>query len=171
LLDELARRGALDNTLVVFSSDHGEMLGDHNGWGKSKPWQPSIGVPMVLAGPGVQPGMVHRGPATNLDLTATFLDCAGVTVPDTMDSRSLMPLLSGRTDHHRDVVVSALNDWQVAFDGRMKYVKGFGKTALYDLAADPGENHNLIDDPACAEAPSKLQTALPQQKSHAAQAP
>ncbi len=51
-------RGELDNTLIVYSSDHGEMLGDHDRWGKSVPYQPSAGVPLVIAGPRVASGVV-----------------------------------------------------------------------------------------------------------------
>ena len=58
LADRLRERGQWGNTLIVYSSDHGEMLGDLNGWGKSKPYQPAIGVPMIVAGPGVAAGGV-----------------------------------------------------------------------------------------------------------------
>ena len=58
--DALKRRGEFDNTLIVLSSDHGEMLGDHDLWGKTKPHQPSVGVPLIAAGPGSREGQEER---------------------------------------------------------------------------------------------------------------
>ena len=74
LLDELKKRGEMDNTLVVDSSDHGEMLGDHNRWGKVLPYHASASVPMVIAGPGVQDGVVSDALVSHMDLAATFLE-------------------------------------------------------------------------------------------------
>ncbi|NQT52421.1 sulfatase-like hydrolase/transferase, partial [bacterium] len=121
---ELRNNGELDNTLIVFSSDHGEMLGDHGRWGKCMPHQPSVGVPLVVAGPGVRKGHVCHEPTTTLDLTATFLQAAGLEVPKDMDSRSLLPLLRDDTDKHRDHVLSGLQGWRLVFDGRHKLIRG-----------------------------------------------
>lgn len=153
-LQEIASRGETANTLVVFSSDHGEMLGDHNRWGKSVPYQPSIGVPLYIAGPGVKGGLVSDALVSVMDLTATFLDFAGIAIPKAMDSISLRPVLEGRTRTHREFLRSGLNAWRVAWDGRYKLVTGFdpakgpkaelgGEPLLFDLEADPGENTNL----------------------------
>jgi arylsulfatase A-like enzyme len=157
-LDEVRRRGELDNTLVVFSSDHGEMLGDHNRWGKSVPYQPSVGVPLVLAGPQVQEGRVSEALVSHMDLAATFLDLAGVPVPRDMDSRSLRPLLRGDARTHREVVRSGLGTWRMASDGRYKLIRGFDPAAqrgvpqagspeylLYDLEHDPNEAVNVAE--------------------------
>ncbi|MGH2354538.1 MAG: sulfatase family protein, partial [Chloroflexota bacterium] len=77
-LDAVEARGELDRTLVVYSSDHGEMLGDHNRWGKSTYYQPSAGVPLIAAGPGVREGVTSDALVSLHDLTATFLEHAGV---------------------------------------------------------------------------------------------
>ena len=124
-LDTLERRGELDNTIIVYSSDHGEMLGDHGRWGKSVPFHPSANVPLYVAGPGVRAG--HRSDAlvSLMDLAATFLDYGGVEVPEDMDSRSIRPVLEGKTEKHRDYVLSGLRDWRLAWDGRYKYITGF----------------------------------------------
>ena len=145
-VEELQRRGELDTTLIVYSSDHGEMLGDHGRWGKSSFYQPSVGVPMVLAGPGVRQGCVHAGPATNLDLAATFLDAAGLPIPDDMDSRSLCSLLAGETDQHRDHVLSGLRGWRLVFDGRHKLIRDGDALRLFDLEADPLENRDGVGE-------------------------
>jgi arylsulfatase A-like enzyme len=163
LCGDILARVDLDNTLVVFSSDHGEMLGDHNKWGKTYPYQASAGVPLLIAGPGIRPAK-HEGPATILDLGATFLDYAGASVPQDMDSRSLRPLLEGKSKTHRPAARSGLGSWRLAFDGRWKLITGFdpaaGKNAaagsappvLFDLRNDPSEHENLA-----ASAPRELE--------------
>ena len=160
-LAELTRRGELADTLIVFSSDHGEMLGDHNRWGKGGPYQPSVGVPLILRGPDLLPGKVCKLPTTILDLTATFLERAGLTVPADMDSRSLWPLLTGGSSEHRDQVSSGLRTWRLAFDGRYKLIRGWEDAGdlLFDLETDPLETANLA-----AERPAevrRLEASLP----------
>ena len=150
LLEEVRQRGESDRTVVVYSSDHGEMLGDRGMNGKSVPWQPSVGVPLVVAGPGVRKGAVCKQPVTTLDLAATFLDYAGVARPADMDSRSLRPCLEAAADPPRTHVTSALGNWRLVFDGRHKLIAGeanAGKEGylLYDLQEDPGENTDLSD--------------------------
>ncbi|MAF11210.1 choline-sulfatase [Candidatus Poribacteria bacterium] len=139
-IDELERRGELDNTIIVFSSDHGEMLGDRERWGKSTPYQPSVGVPLVVAGPRIARGAVRHGPTTTLDLAATFLAWAGVRPPADMQSVSLVSALAPDGALPRDVVLSGLGDWRVAFDGRWKLIaRENTPNELYDLHADPLE--------------------------------
>ena len=124
LIAKVEERGELDNTLIVFSSDHGEMLGDYNLWQKLAPHQNSIGVPLMVAGPGVKPQEPCDKPTTILDLHATFLEYAGVKAPDSLDTRSLCGTFRGE-DTHRKVVRSGLSAWRLAFDGRYKLIKGY----------------------------------------------
>ena len=145
-LDTLERRGELESTIIVYASDHGEMLGDHGRWGKSVPFHPSANVPLYVAGPGVRAG--HRSDAlvSLMDLSATFLDYGGVEVPEDMDSRSIRPVLEGKTETHRDYVLSGLRGWRLAWDGRYKYITGFdqaGGGLAFDLNEDPLEDRNL----------------------------
>ena len=109
--EELRKRGELENTLIVYCSDHGEMLGDHGLGGKSQPYQPSACVPLVIAGPGVRAGVTCGKPVETLDLTATFLDFAGTRRPDAMDSRSLRAFLERGDDLPRSFVTSSLGGW------------------------------------------------------------
>jgi arylsulfatase A-like enzyme len=164
-LQELEKRGELENTLVMYSSDHGEMLGDHGRWGKMLPYQPSVGVPLIVAGPGVRENLVSDALVSTMDLAATFLDNGAVRRPDDMDSRSLRPLLEGRTNHHRNWVSSGLGGWRLTYDGHYKLVDGFGPAdrmnavsketsfspdadrpspLLFDLQKDSPENSPLI---------------------------
>jgi len=157
-LENLKQRGESGNTLVAFASDHGEMLGDRNAWGKSKPYQPSVGVPLVCWGPGVKKGLASKTPSTTLDLTATFLDYAGVSIPREMDSRSLRPYLEGRTDKGRDYVLSGLDSWRMVIQERYKFIRGFGsEPLLFDLVSDPLENKNVASaNPALAARLSRI---------------
>jgi arylsulfatase len=150
-LAEVERRGELDRTLVVFSSDHGEMLGDHGLWGKTQPYQPSVGIPMIVAGPGVAQGVVSDALVSLMDLAATYLDYAGIPRPTDMDSLSLRPLLEGRANAHRQVVRSGLGPWRVMMSEHYKLVTGYKRrgqegeapTLLFDMLQDPWETENL----------------------------
>lgn len=157
-IEELNKTGQFENTVIVYSSDHGEMLGDHNRWNKSVPYQPSVGVPLVIAGPGVVKGEVCNELVTTMDLTATFIEYADVTVPSDMDSRSLKKLLEGGTGKHREYVLSGLGAWRMVYDGRYKLIRGFDPAkkkvrskdlmkkepvVLFDLQRDQLENNNI----------------------------
>jgi arylsulfatase A-like enzyme len=152
IIDEISRRGELDNTIVVYSSDHGEMLGDFKKYGKSRPERGSVRVPLVVAGPGITKGVTSGALVELQDLVAMFMDFAGLAMPEAVDSVSLRPVLEGKTDVHRDHVVSALQTrktaiglrrigWTIVSDGRFKLVLDEnGKERLFDLDADPWEN-------------------------------
>ncbi len=162
-LDKVASLGQLDNTIILFSSDHGEMLGDHGRWGKTVPYHPSASVPLTIAGPGIARDTTSAALVDHIDLTATCLDYAGIPVHREMDSRSLRPVLEGRSTVHRDVLFSGLGAWRMAFDGEYKAVTGFNPSRgrnspdwttsspqiqgvaplVFDLAHDPGENNDL----------------------------
>ncbi len=170
-LERLRDRGQLENTLVVFSSDHGEMLGDHGRWGKSVPYHPAVQVPLFIAGPGIVPGLRIESPVTILDLAATFLDFGRAPELPGMDSRSLRPLLAGETrDGPRRTVRSGLMGWRLAWDGRWKLVRGFARDAsetaggtllLFDLENDPGETRNLAGRSEFREQVRRLARELP----------
>lgn len=146
-LDLAKERGELENTLVVFSSDHGEMLGDHGKWGKSTWRHPALGVPLIIAGPGVRQNAVAETPLAIHDLAATFIDYAGSSPLPDADAKSLRPVLDGASEAHRDVAVGGLNDWRAAYDGRYKLVTGLDDSPLlFDLQADPWEDRTIAAD-------------------------
>jgi arylsulfatase A-like enzyme len=146
LIDAVRARGELDRTVIVYSSDHGEMLGDHNRWGKSVFYQASVGVPLFVAGPGIAAGKVSDTPVSTHDLGPTFLEYAGCAPLPAADARSLRPVLAGERATHREVVRSGLDTWRMVFDGRYKLVRDEqAGTLLFDLAADPDELNNLAE--------------------------
>jgi len=166
-IEHLRKTGQLENTLIVYSSDHGEMLGDHDRWSKKLPYQPSVGVPLIVAGPGVSPARQYKPPVTTMDLAATFLEYASAPVPKDFDSISMKPVLQGKRGRHREYVYSGLKPWRLVFDGRYKLIRNFNpakktrrnsKTSLnktvllFDLQQDPLENVNIANEsPAIVE--------------------
>jgi len=150
------------NTIIVFTSDHGEMLGDHQWIRKRNAYEPSAHVPLLLRLPqglGLEQRCVMEQPVELMDIMPTLLEAAGADAPEGMDGRSLLPLLRGEGGW-RDYVhgecssVPTLNSGQQYLtDGRRKYVwlPGRGQEQFFDLEQDPREMHDLAADPSRAE--------------------
>ena len=102
MLDTLERRGMLENTVVVFTSDHGEMLGDHGMYTKSVAYEGASHIPLVIAGPGVRSGAVSQALVGLIDLNPTVCELAGLDRQPGIDAVSLVPVLSGERAQHRD---------------------------------------------------------------------
>jgi arylsulfatase A-like enzyme len=110
LLDRLEREGDLENTVVIYTSDHGEMLGDHGIWGKQIALDPSIRIPLIVAGPIVNESGVDSDALVSLeDIAATVIEIAELEVPADMTARSILPVLRGERSEHRDHVISGLD--------------------------------------------------------------
>ncbi|HRU06468.1 MAG TPA: sulfatase-like hydrolase/transferase [Candidatus Brocadiia bacterium] len=150
LVDTLRREALLDNTLIVYVSDHGEMLGDYDMYGKGNFYEPVSRVPMIARPPG---GCARRRVgrvAETMDVAATFLDYAGVAQPREMQARSFRPALeAGEYGHEAALSEYTTNDQKIngkcLVTERFKYVywdAGEGGE-LYDLAEDPLERRNL----------------------------
>ncbi len=143
MIDLVKQRGELDNTVIVYSSDHGEMLGDHGRWAKSVWYTPSSGVPLLVSGPGIRSGACSDALVSLHDLAATFLDYARAEPLPEADARTLRDLLEGRCPAHREHVISGLNNWSMIFDGRYKCVTRVDAAPiLFDIQEDP---HELTD--------------------------
>jgi arylsulfatase len=175
-VEELRKRGELENTLIVYSSDHGEMLGDLERWGKSVPYHASVGVPLYISGPGVEHGLVSEALVSHIDLASTFLDLAGAPRLRDTDSRTLRAVLEGKAKTHREFLLSGLDRWRMVFDGRYKLIRGFAheatdadrnrkakgppiepKPLLFDIKLDSGETRNVAREyPSQLERLSKL---------------
>ncbi len=150
LLEGLRRAGLLENTYVIYTSDHGEMAGEHGMWSKRSYYDASARVPLVIAGPGIREGEALTSPVELADLYPTFCDVAGVPIPDGLDGRSLLSAMGGSAQAERVVRSEFLpqNDWvafRMARDERWKYVE-FPEypPVLFDMADDPGETTNLL---------------------------
>jgi arylsulfatase A-like enzyme len=164
ILETLEKRGMLDETLIVFTSDHGDMLSDQNLWRKSYGYEQSAHVPMLMRWPtGLLPaqrGQHMTQPVELRDVFPTFLEAAGVPVPQNLDGRSLLSLVRQRGEGWREyidlehnITYSPENHWNGLSDGRTKYIfhARDGEEQLFDLAADPQELVDLAGDAAQGE--------------------
>ncbi|EGL15902.1 MULTISPECIES: arylsulfatase [unclassified Paenibacillus] len=148
--------GVLNNTLIVFTSDHGELLGDHHLFRKALPYEGSAKVPLIVSDPGGFTG-IRRGSRVDevvelRDLMPTLLHAAEAPIPPGVDGCSLLPLSRGLKVPWRDAIhgeheYGALSTHYMT-DGREKYIwfSQSGREQLFDLCADPGEITDLAGD-------------------------
>jgi choline-sulfatase len=160
LLAQLARAGCLDNTYVVYTSDHGEMGAEHGLWWKRTYYDASARVPLLIAGPGLDAGEQISHPVELVDLFPTFCHWAGIPTPRGLDGESLVPLLSRRpSQRHKATARSELlgerqeTQFRMVRDGRWKLVEfPTAPDRLFDLLEDPEETTDLAGAPP-SEAP------------------
>ncbi len=163
IVDELKSRSMLNNTLLIFTSDHGDMLGDHHLWRKTYAYEGSAGIPMLMYwGDNVM--RAPRGQLRNelvelRDLLPTFLDAAGAAVPEEVEGLSMLyPVKGLRTawrswlDLEHSTCYWPGNNWTALVDARWKYIfhAHDGSEQLFDLHADPQELNDLATDPQYA---------------------
>ena len=176
LLDYLKESGLEKNTLVVFTSDNGFLIGDHGLIDKRNAYEGSIRIPMVVYAPGLVPaGVTNPGRVSTLDFAPTFLELAHAARPSQFEGQSALKLLSGEVAaadwKPADFVYEYYWEWNFPMTPttfaiereRMKYIQYHGVydlEELYDLAKDPEEMHNLIDDPSQLQTKVALRKAL-----------
>jgi arylsulfatase len=167
IVDVLRSTDQLENTIIVYMSDHGELLGDHGLILKGcRFFEGLVRVPLIFSWPGrFASGLVSDGLVETVDVAPTLLDAAGLPVPESMQGRSLLPILQDSADptRHKPHVISEYFDsvggqpdrthGTMVCDGRWKSVVYHGHAIgeLYDLVNDPGEFDNLWDDPAARD--------------------
>ncbi len=157
ILDALNETGQSQNTIVVFTSDHGDMVGSHRMWIKGWiPYEEAYRIPMVIRWPKrIKPGSVSNHLVQLHDLAYTYIDALGLKELPFNDGRSLIPLFEDpkRSDWRDDILCAFygaefLYTQRIVITQRYKYVfNGFDYDELYDLFDDPQEIHNRIKDP------------------------
>ncbi len=159
LLQSLEMLGQFENTLIVFSSDHGLAVGSHGLFGKQNLYEDGMGAPLFFAGPGVPRG--RSGAFAYLyDIFPTVAELVGAEAPSGIDGKSLAPVIRGQKQAVRDTVFLAYRQGQRAVrkgDWKLIRYPQVDHTQLFNLANDPGETRNLAGDPAHA---SKVQEML-----------
>jgi iduronate 2-sulfatase len=174
VLDALERLGLADNTIVVFTSDHGYHLGEHGLWQKLSLFEESSRVPLIIAAPGLgTKGGVAKAPVGLIDLYPTLVELCGVEAPENLQGQSLVPMLKDPGFAGRGWTLS-----QVTRGGRRPETRFFGYSLrtprwrytewadgeqgreLYDHESDPRELTNLADDPAHAQTVAQLSEQL-----------
>jgi arylsulfatase A-like enzyme len=157
ILDQLKAKGLEENTLVIFTSDHGLARGSHGLLGKQNVYEHSLRVPMLLRGPGITAGGKSTSPIYNFELYRTIAEAAAAKPKaGQVEGESFLPIATGRTKGSRNVVYDGYTnlmravvegDWKL-IETHVKKVRG---TQLFNLAADPSEKTNLATDPAHEE--------------------
>jgi arylsulfatase A-like enzyme len=190
LIKFLDDEGLTDNTMIVFTSDHGDYLGDHWMGEKDLFHDQSARIPLIVVDPSkaadATRGQVNAALVEGIDLAPTFIEFCGGTPPDhILEGRSLIPLLQGQKPADWRKVLFSEYDYSMqdvrlklnqpieqcrlflAFDGRWKYIEASGfRPMLYDLETDPEEYIDRGDDPDCAEVRARLKEALYQWALH-----
>jgi choline-sulfatase len=163
LLETLSQTVHADNTVIIYTSDHGENKGDHGLWWKNNHYDHGSRVPLIVSWPARWAGGQRRTQVCSLvDLVQTLAGIAGETCPDDWDGDSLLPLLDDPSAQWKDFAVSQYYGHNIASGmnmlrkGRYKYIyhnridETHGQEReLYDMHSDPKEFVNMASDPAC----------------------
>lgn len=163
VIDELDRLKLRENTLIVYTADHGEMLYDHGLWTKFVFFDSSVRVPLIMSLPGVIPaGRESDALVELIDLFPTFMDLTGLNTPGSVQGKSLIPLITGKKQTHKTSVFSEFplpgknsgsGDFHatlMVYDGRYKLVDNGPDASpeLYDHKRDRGEFNNIAKLPS-----------------------
>ena len=156
ILEALHKLGLYESTLILFVSDHGDMLGDHHHWRKCYAYEGSARIPMLVRWPdgliAARRGQVRDEVAELRDVMPTLLAAARIEAPESTDGGNLLEPVSGRSgawrtylDLEHNVCYSPRNNWNALTDGKWKYIYQAldGEEYLFDLQSDPGERRNL----------------------------
>jgi arylsulfatase A-like enzyme len=166
ILDRLRELGLEENTIVVFSTDHGHFFGQHGLQFKGPfHYEDLLRVPFIVRWPGRVPaGRVSSAMQSTVDLSPTFLDAAGLDIPAAMTGTNQLPVWTGEAEAARDHVICEFHhepttiNLRTYIDRQYKLTVYQGRTygELFDLAADPGETRNLWDEPEAAALKTEL---------------
>jgi arylsulfatase A-like enzyme len=155
VLDYLDEAGLSKNTVVFYSADNGWYLGDLGLYDKRFMYEPGLRVPLIVRGPGISAGATAGAFVANIDLAPTFLALAGLRIPNSMQGRSLVPLVLGQSpadwrasDHN-----PAAHFGERTATHKLIYYWKKDAYELFDLTADPSEQHNLLYAPDEAAKP------------------
>jgi arylsulfatase A-like enzyme len=160
----LRETGQYDDTILVFTADHGLALGQHGLMGKQDLYDHSIRVPLILAGPGVPANQRRDALVYSLDLFPTLCDLTGVTVPPSVEAQSLAGCLAGDGPGREWLYLAYCHTIRGVKNRRHKLIEycahGKRATQLFDLANDPKEMHNLAGRPETRALVSQLRRRL-----------
>jgi arylsulfatase A-like enzyme len=174
VLDFLKENGLENNTVVIYASDQGFYLGEHGWFDKRWMFEQSYRTPLLIQWPGnIKPGSVNEDMVSNIDFAETFLEIAGVKVPDDMQGRSMVPVLRGKTPsdwrkehyyHYYEYPGSHMVKRHYGISTEryklIHYYYDIDEWELYDIKADPLELRNVYNDPAYASVRSGLHKSL-----------
>ena len=163
VLDALKSSPHAKNTLVVLWSDHGFHLGEKQHWAKRTLWEESTRVPLLIAGPGIQPGKPCKEPASLLDLYPTLVELCNLPKASHLEGLSLVPQLRDPVQSRKKPVITSSYFGNHSIRSRNWRLISYedGAKELYDHRTDPNEFHNLAKNPAHQEVINELSQWLP----------
>ena len=147
LISSLVEQQLMDNTVILFVSDHGEMLGDHLMFQKAKPFQGSVQVPLFLSGPERyvgRHGTVRNDLAELRDVMPTLLELAGAPIPETVDGKSLLHPVDREYLHGEHTLGQDSMHFIVTKDDKYIWYSQTGKELYFNLREDPHETKNIL---------------------------
>lgn len=164
VIDILKKSGLYEDTIILFTSDHGDYLGDHNLYYKgSFPCDSDCKVPLILKAPKITPGTTCDALTGNVDVMPTLLDAADISIPDTVEGESLLPILEGTMNGDTAIITYSergpawrlrTNDWSYVLR------EGEGHDQLYYLPDDPHELNSLLNNPKYKEKRNEMREIL-----------
>jgi arylsulfatase A-like enzyme len=173
VLDYLEEAGLAENTIVVYTSDQGFYLGEHGWFDKRFMYEESFRTPLLMRYPKeIKSGTVIDDLVQNLDFAPTFLDYAGIEVPEEMQGESFRKLVAGKTGEWRDAVYYTYYEYPSVHMVKrhygvatsryklMHFYYDIDEWEMYDLETDPMEMQNIYDDPAYADVREILHNRL-----------
>jgi arylsulfatase A-like enzyme len=163
VLAALEETGQAENTIVIFTSDQGLAIGSHGLRGKQNMYEHTVGVPLVMRGPGIPVGKKRNAQIYLRDLYPTICQLTGVKAPTGLDGRSFAPVLSGQTDSIHSEIFGYFRDVQrMVRTDRWKLIHypQIGRYQLFDLMSDPAELHDLSTDATKAQTAAQLKSTL-----------
>ncbi len=167
ILDELEAQGFLDNTYIIYTTDHGESLGEHGLFYKQCSYEGSVGVPLIVSGPDLPQGQTIEAPVSLIDMYPSILEMAGIDQNEHLPGRSWLPLIRGDKQDRVDYALSEFHanffkhDWYMLVRGDYKYTYYVNERAsLFNVKNDPQELHDLGTDPAHASVLAEFEALL-----------
>ena len=163
VLDALERSGQADNTIVIFAADNGLAVGQHGLLGKQNLYDHSVRVPLIISGPGLPQGRTCDALVYLYELFATTCDLVGIETPETVETGSLKPLLTGTAEHHHESVFAGYRHLQrMVRTERYKLIRYpyIDRVQLFDLEADPLELNDLSGQAEYRQVLSELDERL-----------
>lgn len=166
IIDELKTQGLYDNTYIIYTSDHGDSLGEHGLFYKQCSYEGSVGVPLIVSGPGLPTGEMRDNPVSLVDLYPTVMDMAGLETEPDRRGHSWLPLITDNAERPEHVFAEHhgnffKDSWYMIRMGDYKFTYYCNdRPTLYNLADDPPELHDLAADPAHAPVLAECEEVL-----------
>jgi arylsulfatase A-like enzyme len=150
ILAQLEASGQADNTVIIYTSDHGLAMGRHGLMGKQNQYDHSVRAPFIIKGPNIPAGKTAPGMFYLNSVYPTAAELAGLAIPDSVDAPSIVPLINGDKDIAYETIYGAYRHFQRMVrsqDYKLIYYPVIKRTQLFDMKADPLEMHDLSEKP------------------------